>query len=83
MEVTAQDRPGLLYRVALALRDCHINLVAAKVSTYGERAEDIFFISTRDGRAIDESHLLKRLEQEIHRRLAPTQEIEVTARAGS
>jgi [protein-PII] uridylyltransferase len=42
MEVTAQDRPGLLYQVGLALKQCHVNLVAAKVATYGERVEDIF-----------------------------------------
>jgi len=47
MEVTAQDRPGLLYQVALALKHCDVNLVTAKVATYGERAEDIFFINTR------------------------------------
>jgi [protein-PII] uridylyltransferase len=48
MEVVAQDRPGLLYQVALTLQECRVNLVAAKVSTYGERAEDIFFVNTRD-----------------------------------
>lgn len=82
MEVTAQDRPGLLYRVALALRERQINLVAAKVSTYGERVEDIFFISTGDGQAIDDPRLLTRLEQEIHQRLGPMKDAEVAARAG-
>jgi [protein-PII] uridylyltransferase len=47
MEVTAQDQPGLLYQVALALQHCRIRLVTAKVSTYGERAEDIFAITSR------------------------------------
>jgi len=55
MEVTAQDRPGLLYQVALALRQCEANLVAAKVATYGERAEDIFFINTREHTALTEA----------------------------
>ena len=49
MEVTAHDRPGLLYQVALALQHCRIRLVTAKVATYGERAEDIFFVTARDG----------------------------------
>ena len=74
MEVTAQDRPGLLYQVALALQHCGINLVAAKVSTYGERAEDIFFISTRDRRPVTDEARLKCLETEIVRRLAPVPE---------
>lgn len=71
MEVSAQDRPGLLHRVALALRHCKINLVAAKVSTYGERAEDIFFINTRDATPITGTAQLKQLEDDVYRRLAP------------
>ena len=71
MEVVAQDRPGLLYQVALALRHCRVNLVAAKVSTYGERAEDVFFVNTRDGRPLTDAEQSKCLETEIVRRLAP------------
>jgi len=68
----AQDRPGLLYQVALALAHCHVNLVAAKVSTYGERAEDVFFVNTRDGKPLTDAEQMKFLETEMVRRLAPT-----------
>jgi [protein-PII] uridylyltransferase len=68
MEVMAQDRPGLLYQVALALKHCHVNLVAAKVSTYGERAEDIFFINNRAQPLTDKAQLTC-LETEIIKRL--------------
>ena len=71
MEVVAQDRPGLLYQVALALAHCHVNLVAAKVSTYGERAEDVFFVNTRQGQPLTDAEQMKCLETEIVRRLAP------------
>ncbi len=71
MEVTAQDRPGLLYQVALALKQCRVNLVAAKVATYGERAEDIFFINSRDRRQPLDPEQAKSLESEIVRRLEP------------
>ncbi|MBE9516695.1 MAG: [protein-PII] uridylyltransferase, partial [Proteobacteria bacterium] len=60
MHVTAQDRPGLLHQVALALHHCQSKLVAAKIATFGERAEDIFFIINRDNQPItDESQLQK------------------------
>ncbi|WP_372521511.1 [protein-PII] uridylyltransferase [Sulfuricaulis sp.] len=72
MEVTAQDRPGLLYQVALALKQCRVNLVAAKVATYGERAEDIFFVNSRDRHQLLDSEQAKCLESEIVRRLGPT-----------
>ncbi len=69
MEVTAQDRPGLLYQVALALKQCRVNLVAAKVATYGERAEDIFFINTRERLPLTDRRQLACLEAEIVKRL--------------
>lgn len=65
MEVVANDRPGLLYNVSLALHECKVKLVSAKVSTVGERAEDTFFITDRDGRPVSDSgqreHLTSRL----------------------
>ncbi len=72
MEVAAQDRTGLLHQVALALKTCHVNLIAAKVSTYGERAEDIFFINGRDHKPLTDKEQLTSLEAEIVRRLGPT-----------
>jgi len=55
MEVTAQDRPGLLLQVANALLAFKIRLVTAKVSTFGERAEDVFFITDRDGQPVTDA----------------------------
>jgi [protein-PII] uridylyltransferase len=73
MEVSAQDRPGLLYQVAAALKQANVNLVAAKISTYGERAEDVFFINSREGHLpIDEPARRRQIEEEIVRRLAPS-----------
>ncbi|MDX1488845.1 MAG: hypothetical protein R3268_11630, partial [Acidiferrobacterales bacterium] len=69
MEVVAQDRPGLLYQVALALQSCKVNLVTAKISTYGERAEDIFFVTDLERRPITDNAILMRLEHEICERL--------------
>ncbi|MBI3545234.1 MAG: [protein-PII] uridylyltransferase [Gammaproteobacteria bacterium] len=69
MEVTAQDRPGLLYQVALALKHCRINLVAAKVATYGERAEDIFFVNSRAQHSLLDKNQMDCLATEIVQRL--------------
>jgi len=71
MEVAGQDRPGLLYQVALALQHCKVRLVTAKVATYGERAEDIFFITDRDGHPLGDAQQRACLESEIIDRLAP------------
>lgn len=45
MEVVTNDRHGLLARIARGLLDCNILLQNAKIATFGERAEDIFFVS--------------------------------------
>ena len=47
MEVITADRPGLLARVGWALANCHISLLNAKIATFGERAEDIFYLCDR------------------------------------
>ncbi len=53
MEIVSQDRPGLLYHVSVALLECKVRLVSAKVSTVGEKAEDTFFITDRDGNPVN------------------------------
>ena len=53
MEVVSGDRPGLLARIARALIECGVLLQNAKISTFGERAEDIFFITNSDDLPLD------------------------------
>jgi [protein-PII] uridylyltransferase len=48
LSVTAADRPGLLYTVAMALAAHGANLHTAKIVTLGERVEDAFLISGGD-----------------------------------
>ena len=65
LEVIAQDRPGLLHQVAKAFLQCKIHLVSAKVSTFGERAEDIFYITDRDGHCVDKSASRDQISRQI------------------
>ena len=52
MEVTATDRSGFLAAIGSALEHCHTRLLSAKIATYGERIEDIFFIVDGENRII-------------------------------
>jgi [protein-PII] uridylyltransferase len=45
LSVTAGDRPGLLYAIALVLSRYGVDLHTAKIATLGERAEDVFVVS--------------------------------------
>ncbi len=74
MEVVAQDRPGLLYQVSLALLQCKVRLVSAKITTAGERAEDVFFIVDRDGHPVSSQSQQSCLREHIHEALDETGE---------
>ena len=52
MQVITMDRPGLLSRISRALLHCEIQLHNAKIATYGEKAEDIFYITSSKGKAL-------------------------------
>lgn len=53
VEVVAPDRPGLLVCIGIAFADCGVRLQNAKIATYGERAEDVFFVTDRGNRPLD------------------------------
>jgi len=69
MEVVAQDRPGLLYQVAQALNHARARVQSARVSTFGERAQDTFFITDRDDQPFDDAARQDDLREDIIRRL--------------
>ncbi|MFN4325994.1 MAG: [protein-PII] uridylyltransferase [Azonexus sp.] len=66
LSLIAADRPGLLYTVANTLAEHGASLQTAKITTLGERAEDVFLISGGDLR--DTQHRI-RLETELMERL--------------
>jgi len=73
MHVKALDRPGLLSRIARALHDCETQLSNARVATFGERAEDIFDITDKQGKPIHDPSQLNCLEQAITKYLSNEQ----------
>jgi [protein-PII] uridylyltransferase len=73
LELTAGDRPGLLCDVGKVLWEERVDLHAAKISTVGERAEDVFYLTDRAQQPLEEAaaeRLNKRLTDALDRRLA-------------
>ena len=52
VEVVTADRPGLLVCIGIAFAECGVRLQNAKIATYGERAEDVFFVTERGNRPL-------------------------------
>jgi len=44
IEVNGPDRPGLLYQIAYHLAQLNLQINSATVSTYGEKAVDVFYV---------------------------------------
>ena len=70
LEIATTDRPGLLSAIAESLLGAGIRLHDARIATFGQRVEDVFVISARDGHPLDEQ-TAARLEAELRARLDP------------
>lgn len=54
-ELIALDQPGLLAKVARVLQSLALNILAAKISTVGEQAEDLFIVSKPDQQSLSDT----------------------------
>lgn len=66
MEVVASDRVGFLSRIGMAMESQGTRLQNAKIATYGEKVEDIFFITDHENRMITDQNKLNALRDAIY-----------------
>ena len=71
IEVNARDRQGLLHDVTSAITDLNMQIVSAHISTYGERAVDVFYIKDVFGLKIDDPSKLRRIERQLRKAITP------------
>ena len=69
LEITAGDRPGLLSQIGQALKACGLRLQNAKITTVGERAEDVFFITDAAHHPLDDPTAREKLRDALLARI--------------
>jgi len=65
LEVNCPDHPGILACVGKAFVDNEINLKDARITTLGERVEDLFFITDKHGAALSDPDVIEKLQADI------------------
>ncbi len=65
LEVITPDRPGLLALVARIFLQFGIQICNAKITTLGERVEDIFFITDTNGEPLSDPNICRQLQDAI------------------
>ncbi|WP_146121370.1 bifunctional uridylyltransferase/uridylyl-removing protein GlnD, partial [Haemophilus influenzae] len=63
MELVALDKAGLLAQVSQIFTELNLNLLNAKITTVGEKAEDFFILTNQFGQALarEEREILKQI----------------------
>ena len=82
VEVEGLDRPGLLYEVTDALFQSGLSISSAMVSTYGERAVDVFYVRDGFGHKVRHEERLKAVHARLLKALEP-EPLEAVAAAGA
>jgi len=77
VEVNGRDRPGLLYDVTRALTESGIQIASAKISTYGERVVDVFYVKDVFGMKVTNEHK----QDEVRRAVLEALDVEAQSAA--
>ena len=68
VEINGRDRPGLLFDLTRALTDVGLQIATAKISTFGERVVDVFYVKDVFGMKVTHDAKL----QQVRARLLET-----------
>lgn len=65
IEVEGLDRPGLLCDLTGAMSDLNLDIRSAHISTYGEKAVDVFYVTDLIGMKITGENRMERIERRL------------------
>ena len=81
IEINGLDRIGLLYDITEALYRLNLNIASAHVTTFGEKAIDVFYVTDLTGGKIESATRHTQIQNALAGVLAPPQPAAALARA--
>ncbi len=70
IEVDGRDRPGLLYELTRELTRLNLQISSAKISTYGEKVVDVFYVKNLFGHKVEQPQKLAEIRKALEAVLA-------------
>ncbi len=67
LEVTTEDRPGLLFRLAHALQEAGFSVALAKINTEGNQVADVFYVTDALGKKVTDVSQVEAVKNDIIR----------------
>jgi [protein-PII] uridylyltransferase len=65
IEVSGRDRIGFLYKVTSALAELQLTIFTAHITTYGERAVDVFYVKDIFGMKVFHESKLRQIQERL------------------
>ena len=72
IEVNGRDRPGLLFDLTRTLRELSLSIASARITTFGERAVDVFYVKDMFGLKIHNQARLDAIRKQLLTVLDPS-----------
>jgi [protein-PII] uridylyltransferase len=70
LELAGLDRPGLLYELTSAISDLNLDIASAHITTFGEKAVDVFYVTDLTGKKIIHESRQKDIRARLTKALA-------------
>jgi [protein-PII] uridylyltransferase len=70
IEVNGRDRPGLLHQLTRELTRLNLQISSAKISTYGEKVVDVFYVKNLFGHQVEHPDKLAEIRKDLEAVLA-------------
>ena len=82
IEVNGRDRPGLLFEVTRALTSLNLQIASAKISTYGEKVVDVFYVKNLFGHKIEQESRIEDIRLKLTAALAGAEDADASKPKG-